>query len=217
MPIALPRLGFRIGFCDDSQAARHHDCRADALQRARNDEGGGVRRSRAGDGRDNEEHNAGDEGRAQAESVACGAANQDQRRQRQRIGVGDPLCVDKRCAEIEADRRYGDGNNGAVDETQRRRQDGRGQDVAATVSGTEGGWDIASSILRGDRHCFTSILHRADVGEDGGNDNVVMSAGANRIPNRATQDYPVSPRFDSSCKTCTLSGSSMRNSASRGR
>ena len=92
---------------------------------------GGVRRNRAGKRRGNEQRDAGDEGMPQAETVAGGAASKDERRKRQRIGVGNPLRLGEAGAEIDADRRRGDGQDRAVDEAERGGQDRRDQHEAA--------------------------------------------------------------------------------------
>ncbi|MGY2991998.1 hypothetical protein ACVWWD_000805 [Mesorhizobium sp. URHB0026] len=66
---------------------------------------------------------------AQPEPIACGTAGKDQRRECQRIGIGNPLRLGKAGAEVDADRRHGDRQDRSVDEAERRGQDRRDQDI----------------------------------------------------------------------------------------
>jgi len=130
-------LRFRIGLGDDGQAARHHDRRAAALHGTKHNKQRGIRRESAGDRGGGEEDDAGDEGEPEAESVAGSTPRQDQRRQCQRIGVGDPLRVGERSAEIGANRRHGDGNHRSIDEPHARREDRGGQNEGPARGRTE--------------------------------------------------------------------------------
>ena len=76
-----------VGVRQDRQRRRRQQRRADALQRAEDDQHRVVRRQRAADREQGEQHEAGDEDALAPVAVAERAADQDQRRQRQHVGV----------------------------------------------------------------------------------------------------------------------------------
>ncbi|ESY70611.1 hypothetical protein X742_03825 [Mesorhizobium sp. LNHC232B00] len=131
-------LLFRVGLGDDGEAAGHHDRGTNALEGAKRDQHDSVRRQRTGERGGDEKRNAGHEGAAQPEPIAGGTAGKDQRRQRQRIGIGNPLRLGEAGAEIDADRRHGDGQDRAVDEAERRSKDRCDQHVSPLRLRTEG-------------------------------------------------------------------------------
>src|SRR5690606_33250101 len=96
---------------------------------------------------------------AQAVIVTRRAAGENERRERQRIGVGNPLRLDKRCAEIGADRRYSDRNHRSVDKSERGSEDRRDQDIAALRPGTKGAIPDRRNLWLGIAAAFPRSLH----------------------------------------------------------
>ena len=115
-PIARPRSS---GWNVAAMIARlpgHEQRAADALQRAGRDQEPRRRRQTAQHGRDGEDRGAGDEHGAVPVAVAERAAEQQQRRQRDEVGVHDPLQAHDRRAEVVADRGQSDVDDRAVEE-----------------------------------------------------------------------------------------------------
>ncbi len=113
---------------DDRQAAGHEQRSADALDRPRRDQQPGGRRHPAQHRGAGEHDGTGDEHRAMPIAVAEAAAEQQQRRERDEIGVDDPLQAGDRRAEVVADRRQGDVDHCSVEERHARPEHGRRHD-----------------------------------------------------------------------------------------
>jgi hypothetical protein len=80
---------------------------------------------------------AGGEDVAHSEHVAGRTPEQHQRRKEQHVAVVDPLRVDQRGSEVGADRRQGERDHRAVDETHAGRQDRRDQHKTPAFRGAE--------------------------------------------------------------------------------
>jgi hypothetical protein len=104
---------------DDRQRGRHEQRPRDPLQRARRDQQLGCRGERAHDRGDAEADQPGGEHLAAAEQVAERAADQQQRAERQQVGLDDPLLRREPGVEVVADRRERDVDDGPVDEHDR--------------------------------------------------------------------------------------------------
>jgi hypothetical protein len=103
---------------------------ADSLQGPGRDQEADARGEPAQQRRQREPRHADDEDPAPAEAVAKRSAEQDERGERQRIGVDRPLQRGGARVELLADAREGDVDDGAVDEGQSRPQNRREQDPA---------------------------------------------------------------------------------------
>ena len=114
--------------------------------------------------------------RLHPEAVARRTAQKQQRRQQEKICVGDPLRVGKARSEIGADRRYRNRKHRAVDEPHRGGKDRCHQDEDARFGRTE-------RVARRDCRC---IAHGASL-------RLVSSAGKRFTPERALVDFPPSP------------------------
>ena len=90
---------------DDRKRARRHQCSGRALERTRADQHAHRRRERAGERQRTERRHAEREHAPLAVDVAQRAADQDQRAQRQEIGVRHPLLSRQATAEVALDRR----------------------------------------------------------------------------------------------------------------
>jgi hypothetical protein len=98
------------------QAARHQQGAGRALHRAGGDEDGHGRGQSAGGGRHGEADEPNEEDALAAVAVAEGAAQQQQRTQRQQVGVEDPLQTREAAAQAPFDGREGDVDHGAVEQ-----------------------------------------------------------------------------------------------------
>ena len=112
---------------DQRQAARGQQRAADALQGPARDEQRKVRRRPAQQRRHREPHHADHEHAAAPEPVAQRAAEQDQRGQRQGVGVDGPLQAAEARAEVRADPLQRHVDDGAVEHDHARAEHGREQ------------------------------------------------------------------------------------------
>ena len=127
VPTALPRaapskVAATIASDPGTSSAPATPCRARAP--IRNSEVGAIAQSDRGDA---EGDQADDEDPAAAELVAEAAADQQQRDQRQRVGLDHPLLAGEADVEPVADRRQGDVDDGAVEEDDGGAEDRRDQ------------------------------------------------------------------------------------------
>jgi hypothetical protein len=104
---------------DQRQAPGRQQRRPDTLQQPRGDQEPDHRRARAEAGGGGEERDAGEEHTDPAEAVPGRSAEQDQRGERQQIGVEDPLELAHPGAEVAADDRQRDVDHGPVEERHR--------------------------------------------------------------------------------------------------
>ena len=134
--VAGPEAGL-----DDRQAARRQQRPADALDEPGEDQQLRARRHRAEQRGDGEEPDAEDEDAPPPVAVAERAAEQDQRGQGQQVAVEDPLQGAGAGAEVAADVRQGDVDDGAVEEGHPRAGDGDGEQPApgGALEGDAGG------------------------------------------------------------------------------
>ena len=107
-PIAAPRSSGGKLDDDDRQRARGQQRAEHALQRAPGDEHLDRRRQGADDAHDAEARDADGEDPPLAVEVAERAADEDERAEREQIGVGDPLLAGQAAAEVALDGRQGD-------------------------------------------------------------------------------------------------------------
>ena len=132
-PIALPRTSARERGDDDRERARRQQRAGRALQRARRDQRPVRRRDRA---REREHAERGDpehEHAPLAVDVAERAADQDQRAEREHVGVRDPLLRLEPAAEVVLDRGERDVDDRPVDRGDARAED-RGDERRALDS-----------------------------------------------------------------------------------
>ena len=114
-PIAFGRSSSAKRGGDDRQAARREQCAADALQGARgHQELDGGRQRAQGRGHGKPER-ADDEDASPAEAVAKRAAEQDERRERQRVAGDRPLQAGEAGVQVGTERRQRDVDDGGVD------------------------------------------------------------------------------------------------------
>ncbi len=113
----------REGGDDDRQRARSDERAGRALQRASGDQHVDRRGSRTQQGEQAERGDARREDATLAVDVAERAADQDQRPQREQIGVRHPLLRREAAAEVALDRGQGDVDDRAVDRGHRRSED----------------------------------------------------------------------------------------------
>ena len=124
--VAGPEAGL-----DDRQAAGRQQGAADPLDQPGDDQQLGARRDRAEQRGGGEEADAEDEDAPPPVAVAERAAEQDQRGEGQQVAVEDPLQGAGAGAEVAADVRQGDVDDGAVEEGHPRAGDGGGEQPAA--------------------------------------------------------------------------------------
>ena len=122
MPIAVGNLMARERVHDDRERERVHERRADALHDARRDQAGVARRERTGGRGEREDREADEEDLLAAEAVAELAAEQDQRGERQEVGVDRPLEVLRRRLERALDRRQRDVHDRVVEHDHEERE-----------------------------------------------------------------------------------------------
>ncbi len=127
-PAAL--AGFERGL-EDRQAARREQRRADSLDDPGGDQRVHVRGDRTGDRGRGEHSGADEEDPPPPVPVAQGAAEEDQRGERQRVAVDDPLQVGERRIEVLGDTRQGEVDDGAV-EQRHARTEHRGEEHPPT-------------------------------------------------------------------------------------
>ena len=148
-----PAAGAQVeGLHDDRDRGREHERAAQALDRAERDQPrlgpaaarGGAAQRRRGREDDHPDHDH----PPVPDDVAQPAAEREQGRQRQQVGVDRPLDAAGRQAQVVLDRRRGDGDDRLVDERHRHGEDHRGQDqapaacpaaAAAAAAGAHGG------------------------------------------------------------------------------
>jgi hypothetical protein len=106
------------------KAVRGQDRAADSLQEAGRDQHAEARRDSAEDRGHREGDDARDERLAPAVAVSEPAAHEVERRQRQRVRQVDPLLAGQPEAEVLANRRQRDDDDGGVDEGERRAEGG---------------------------------------------------------------------------------------------
>ena len=126
-PDRLAARGALEGGGDDRQRAGHQQRPGDPLQGAGADQelvGGGDRAEDRGGA---EGDQADDEHPPPPELVAEAAADQEQRDQREHVGLDHPLLAGEADVEAVADRRQGDVDDGAVEEDDGRAEDRRDQ------------------------------------------------------------------------------------------
>jgi hypothetical protein len=126
-PDRAAAFGLVEGSADDREAAGHEEGGPHALHGA----AGNQHRRRGGDaaghGGDGEEEQAGEENALAAELIAERSADQDERAEKQRVGLDHPLDVGDRGVEIGLKRGQRHVHDRAVDERHARRQDRRHQ------------------------------------------------------------------------------------------
>ena len=115
------------GGAEQGEAGGHEERGADALGDARSEQHREARCQRTAERCQREHQHAGEQGALAAPTVAGDAAEQDQRAERQQVGVDEPGDRGAARAEIVLDRRQADVDDGAVDEGQARAEDGRRQ------------------------------------------------------------------------------------------
>ena len=118
---------------DDRERGRRQQRARDPLQRARDDQQLDGRRQRAEQRRDAEARHAEREHAPLAVDVGERAGHEDQRAEREQVGVGDPLLAREAAAELVRDRRQRDVDHGRVDRHDRGAEDRRDQCPALDV------------------------------------------------------------------------------------
>ena len=113
-----------------ASVAGRDDGAAQALHGARDDERGLVGRQAAGQRGEREQQHPGHEDAPAPEQVGRAAAQQQEAREGQRVGVDHPLQVDGGEAQILADRRERDVHDRDVEDDHELRQAGQGQNPA---------------------------------------------------------------------------------------
>ena len=104
-PDRLPALLRREGGDDDGERRRVHECRADALHRARSDQEACARGEPARERGEREDREPDDEDAAAAVEVRELAAGDQERGERERVGDHDPLELRDRDVEVALHRR----------------------------------------------------------------------------------------------------------------
>ena len=132
-PIAAPRSSGGKRRDDDGQRARGQQRAEDALQGAPGDEHLDRRGQRADDADDAEAGHAEREDPPLAVEVAERAADEDERAEREQIGVGDPLLPGEAAAEVALDGRQRDVDGGRVERRDERAED-RGEEREALAA-----------------------------------------------------------------------------------
>jgi hypothetical protein len=125
---AIALVALREGGGDDRQRGGRDDGAAEALHGARDDQRGLVGRQATGQRGEGEEQHPGHEDAPAPEQVRRAAAEEQEAREGQRVGVDDPLQVDGGEAEVLADRRQRDVDDGDVEDDHELGQAGQGQD-----------------------------------------------------------------------------------------
>jgi len=115
------------GVHDQRQRARHEQRPGDALQRARADQRSRVGCRGAQKRRDAEPRDPCREDPPPPEEVAERSADQQERAEREQVGVDDPLLRREAAVEVSADRRQRDVHERAVEEHGRGAEDAREQ------------------------------------------------------------------------------------------
>src|SRR5581483_7536388 len=105
---------------DEREAPRDEKCRADALERTNTDEDCAVWREAASDRSEREENHAGREHASSPESIAERAADEDERRQEERVALDDPLDDGHGRAELALHHRKSDVHDGRVEKCHAR-------------------------------------------------------------------------------------------------
>ena len=116
-------LGLAEGGDDHRQRARREQRTGHPLQRPRRDQRPDRWRQRAQQRGDTEPADAEREDPPLAVQVAQRAADQDQRAEREQVGVHDPLLSRETAAELALDRRQGDVHHRAVEQSYTRTED----------------------------------------------------------------------------------------------
>ena len=126
-PIAAPRSSGGNAATITRQRARRQERAERALQRAAGDQHLDARRDRAQQRDDAEAGDADREHAPLAEHVAERAADEDQRPEREQVGVRHPLLAGEPAAEVGADGRQRDVDGGGVEAGDERAHDRRDQ------------------------------------------------------------------------------------------
>ncbi len=126
-PDGEPSLLFGERRAQDGEAARHEERRTHALHRARDHELPHTARQPAGAGRRGEEHDPARIDATPAEPISQRAADQQERGEKERVRLDDPLDVGDGGAELALQRRQGQVDDRAVDEGEARAEHRRGQ------------------------------------------------------------------------------------------
>ena len=112
---------------DNREAPRYEEGGADALRRARHDERARGSSETAGDRRDGEQHDAGEERPLTSELIAHRAADENQTAQEQGVRLDHPLDVSDGRVQLCLERGQSNVHHGRVDERQAGADDGRHQ------------------------------------------------------------------------------------------
>src|ERR1700681_2547210 len=133
-----PALGAFEGRADERERLGHRACRADPLHAARRDEDLDVGRQHAAGRREREHDDPGEKHLLAPVEVAERSAQQDQRRQEQRVALDDPLHLRRVGGELALDHRQRDVDRAAVDERHGRAEDRRDQHPGLRHGGSIG-------------------------------------------------------------------------------
>ena len=115
--MARARVGLvRVGGADQREASGDEERGGRALDGAREDEGERSGSGAAERGGDREEDYAREEDALPTEAITEGAADEDEGREEERVGLHDPLRVGRGDAEIALDHRERDVHDGPVEE-----------------------------------------------------------------------------------------------------
>ena len=134
VPIAAPRSSPLKTTVIVASAAGVRSAPATPCRRARDDQRRPVRRGRAEDRGDAERDDADQEDPPLPEEVAERAADEDQRAEREQVGVDDPLLEREPAAEVVLDRGQRDVHDRGVDEHDHRPEDAGRRASAACAS-----------------------------------------------------------------------------------
>ncbi len=135
-PDRLSALLRREGGDDDRERRRVHECRADALYRARTDQEAGTRGEPAGEGGEREDRKPKDEDAPAAEQIGELAAGDQERSERERVGDHDPLERCERDVKVLLHRRQRDVHHRVVEhDHEEAERDRRERDPLAVLFG----------------------------------------------------------------------------------